>query len=76
MTYELLDTVVLVRDLPEHSLRAGDIGAVVELYDDALEVDFVTGDGRTQALLTLRVEEVRPIAEREILAVRPLAASA
>jgi len=32
MKLALLDTVVLKRDLPEHGLRAGDLGAVVELY--------------------------------------------
>jgi hypothetical protein len=33
MTYRVLDTVVLARDLQEHSLRAGDLGAVVEVYE-------------------------------------------
>jgi hypothetical protein len=43
MKYKLLDTVVLDRDLPEHGLRSGDLGAVVEVYEpDGLEVGFVT----------------------------------
>jgi hypothetical protein len=29
--FNLLDTVVLDRDLPEHGLRRGDLGAVVDL---------------------------------------------
>jgi Domain of unknown function (DUF4926) len=33
MKYKLLDTVVLARDLPQHGLRAGDLGAVVEVYE-------------------------------------------
>jgi len=33
MKYAPLDTVVLVRDLPDHGLCAGDLGAVVEVYD-------------------------------------------
>jgi len=33
-----LDTVVLLRDVPEAGLRAGDLGAVVLVYDaEALE---------------------------------------
>ena len=32
MKFALLDTVVLNRDVPEHGLRAGDLGAVAELY--------------------------------------------
>lgn len=30
MSFALLNTVVLERDLPEHGLRRGDLGAVVE----------------------------------------------
>ena len=30
MTYQILDTIVLDRDLPDHGLRKGDLGAVVE----------------------------------------------
>nr|NIV35163.1 DUF4926 domain-containing protein [Anaerolineae bacterium] len=33
MGIELLEAVVLKRDLPEYGLRAGDLGAVVELYE-------------------------------------------
>jgi hypothetical protein len=47
MSHKPLSTVVLVRDLPEHHLRAGDIGAIVGRYDnEAAEVEFVTGSGR------------------------------
>ena len=54
MEHTRLDTVVLVRDVPEHGLCAGDLGAVVEVYPpDGLEVEFVTASGRTKALVTL-----------------------
>jgi len=36
MKFALLDTVVLNRDLPEEGLRAGDLGAAVELYASGL----------------------------------------
>lgn len=73
MRYELLDTVVLNRDVPEHGLRRGDLGAVVEVYaPDGLEVEFVTGSGRTQAFLTLSVNDVRPVEDRDLIAVRSL----
>jgi hypothetical protein len=66
-----LDTVVLIRDLPEHGLRAGDLGAIVQLYDtDNFEVEFVTASGRTQALVTLPVTDVRPVRDDDLLAVR------
>jgi hypothetical protein len=73
MRYQVLDTVVLAIDLPEHGLRAGDIGAVVEQYDDeGVEVEFVTGAGTTQALLGLPLDHVRPITATDIPAVRTL----
>ncbi len=70
-----LDTVVLERDLPEHGLRTGDVGAVVHRYADGLafEVEFVTGGGESVAVATLSSEELRHISAREILHVRGLA---
>ena len=66
-----LDTVVLLRDLPEAGLRSGDLGAIVQVYGgEALEVEFVTASGRTQALLTLPVSDVRPVRDDDLLAVR------
>ena len=77
MSYSSLDTVVLTRDLPEHDLRAGDLGAVVEVYaSDGLEVEFVTASGRTKALVTLNSRDVRPIADSDLIAVRSLERSA
>jgi len=76
MTISLLDTVVLRRDIPEHGLRHGDIGAVVEVYEpDGVEVEFMTGSGRTQALVTLKDSEVRLLADSEILTARSVAAA-
>ena len=74
MKYKLLDTVVLDRDLPQHGLRVGDLGAVVEVYEpDGLEVEFVTASGKTQALVTLNVNDVRPVQENDLVAVRSVA---
>jgi hypothetical protein len=73
MQHKLLDTVVLDRDIPAHGLCKGDLGAVVELYKpDSLEVEFVMPNGQTRALLTLHAEDVRPLHDTDILAVRPL----
>ncbi len=69
-----LDTVVLSRDIEEHSLKRDDIGAVVHCYSDnlAFEVEFVTGEGETVVLLTLTREDIRPMGHKEILHVRQL----
>jgi hypothetical protein len=68
------DTVVLTRDIPEQSLLAGDVGAVVSVYERgrAFEVEFVAGDGRTIAVLTLKPGDVRAVNEAEILHVRAI----
>ena len=71
MTYHALDTVVLVRDLPEQGLRRGDLGAVVEVYEgEGLEVEFMTATGGTAAVLPLSIHDVRRAAADELIAVR------
>ena len=74
MTYRALDTIVLDRNLDDHGLRKGDLGAVVEVYEpDGLEVEFVTASGRTAAVLTLTVQDVCPVADDDLVSVRPRA---
>lgn len=72
-----LDTVVLTRDLPEHDLRVGDVGAVVHCYPDrsVYEVEFATAGGNTVAVLTLHTDEIRPMVKGEILHVRAMDAA-
>ena len=71
MKFDKLETVVLVRDLPEHGLKEGDLGAVMQVYKpDGLEVEFVTAAGKTKALLTLNVVDVRKVQDTDLIAVR------
>ena len=72
-----LDTVVLSRDLPEHGLKEGDIGAVVHSYKEgkAFEVEFIAGHGGTLAVVTLESRDVRLMKDKEILHVRRLEAA-
>jgi hypothetical protein len=74
MSFQELDTVVLDRDLPEQDLRAGDLGAIVQVYPPGgYEVEFVTASGRTQALVTLSAADLRPVRDGDLVAVRTLA---
>jgi hypothetical protein len=70
-----LDTVVLTYDISEYGLKRGDIGAVVHCYKDGFtfEVEFVTADGKTIAVLMLNQTDIRPISGREVLHTRELA---
>ena len=71
--FDLLDTVALTHDVPSAGLRRGDLGAVVDvLAPDAFEVEFVAASGRTQALLTLGIGDVRHVGDRDLIAVRSL----
>lgn len=66
-----LETVVLCREVAEAGLRAGDLGTIVHVYGtEAVEVEFVTAAGQTQALLTLDQSDVRAVRDDDLLAVR------
>lgn len=66
-----LDTIVLTHDIKEHQLEQGDVGAVVQCYpEDSFEVEFVTGEGNTAAVLTLTGNGIRPLGKGEILHAR------
>lgn len=45
---KLLDVVALTEDLPEEKLYEGQVGTIVEVYNngEAFEVEFVDGTGR------------------------------
>ena len=76
MSFHEFDTVVMKADMPSRGLKRGDIGAVVQVYSaDAVEVEFVTVAGHTQALVTLATSSIRPVGPKDILAVRELDAT-
>ena len=56
----LFDVVALTHDLPEHNLRRGQVGTVVEILsnDDAYEVEFSDRDGRTYQSLGFRAPQL------------------
>ena len=73
-----LDNVVLTHDIGEHGLERGNVGVAVHCYPDetAFEVEFVTRDGHTAAVLKLTNEDIRPMNQKEkILHVRKFASS-
>jgi len=72
-----LDTLVLTTDLPAHGLKRGDVGTVALLHKSGgYEVEFMTLDGETVAVVSLTGEQVRPIGRREIAHARSLPSSA
>ena len=71
-----LDLVVLTTAIPEERLEAGDVGTVVHAYQDgqAFEVEFMTLDGTTAAVVTVESSQVRPVSHRDITHAREMAA--
>ena len=71
------DRIVLLKDLPEDGLQAGDVGAVVHIHrqGEAFEVEFMTLDGGTVAVITLLSSQIRAVSKRDITHVRELAVS-
>jgi len=68
------DRVVLTTPFLGEGLEAGDVGTVVHVYLDgnAYEVEFVTLDGHTAAVVTLESSQVRPVSRHDITHTRQL----
>ena len=68
------DCVVLTADLPDEKLKLGDVGAVVHIHKAgaAYEVEFMTLDGHTVAVVTVASNQLRPVSHRDISHVREL----
>lgn len=52
---ELLDAVALTDDIPEYKLSRGQVGTVVDVFNDgeAFEVEFADLNGRTYEMLAV-----------------------
>ncbi|MBD2606654.1 DUF4926 domain-containing protein [Scytonema hofmannii FACHB-248] len=63
-----LDRVILTTNIPEYGLEKGDMGTVVLVHQSGkgYEVEFITLDGETVAIVSLFAAQVRPISSREI----------
>ena len=77
---EELSSIVLLVDIPEHHLRAGDVGAVVDVHTRGLpgagySVEFLTMSGATVAVLELEAAQIRPTRATDIIHVRELASA-
>lgn len=68
------DCIVLLENLVEDGLVAGDVGTVVHVHRDgeAFEVEFATYSGHTVAVATVLASQVRAVASGDLHHVRPL----
>ena len=69
------DIVVLTQDLPAEGLTAGDAGTIIHVHPHSAgyEVEFMTLDGRTIAVVTVMAGQLRSVTRRDVVHVRELA---
>ena len=60
--------VALTDEVADTGLKAGDVGTIVHVHrdDEAFEVEFLTLDGHTAALVTVSSSQVRPMTGADI----------
>lgn len=76
-TINLLDVVALTVDLPKYKLWRGEIGAVVEVHPKGgYEVEFVSQDGYTYALITAKKEQLIALRQKPLHTSRELVSAA
>lgn len=67
------DRVALTEDIPEHGLKRGDIATVVMVHSlPGYELEFITLEGDTLAVISAYPHQVRPLGKREIAQARNL----
>jgi len=68
------ERVVLQTSIPSEGLEPGDVGAVVHVYADGLayEVEFMSLDGHTAAIVTVEADQVRAVSRRDIAHARTI----
>jgi len=80
MPFDLYGDVILTRDVPEHGVRAGDVGAVLERHvvpgvsEEGYSVEFFDMTGNTVAVVTLSASAFRLPTPADRPAVRALSA--
>ncbi len=81
MAFELYSEVILTADLPEDSLKAGDVGTVVERHavpgtEEGYSVEFFDMTGNTVAVVTVRGSVLRAPTQTDRPAARTMTAGA
>lgn len=68
------ERIILSTPIPDEGLETGDVGTVVHVYKDGLayEVEFMTLDGNTAAVVTVEASQVRPVGRNEMAHARTL----
>ncbi len=63
---KILDLVAVIEDLPEHNLRRGEVGTIVDEWKDGtFEVEFSDDTGEAYSFVALRADQLIPLYYRK-----------
>ncbi len=80
MAFELFTRVALREDFPQHRLRNGDVGTIVDRHEglagqeDGYSLEVFNAIGETIAVMVVRESQIEPLVSDEVLHVRQLEA--
>ena len=81
MSFPLFSRVILIQDIAEENLIAGDMCTVVEFhpatehYPEGYEVEFFAGNGETITVVSIPATALRAATRQDVLHVRQLSAA-
>lgn len=72
--FKELDRIVLTIDISDDGLKAGDVGTIVHVYPhrEAFEVEFLTLDGDTAAIVNILPSQARATTNKDITHARTM----
>jgi hypothetical protein len=68
------ERVVLTTDLPQHHLKAGDMGVVVMIHGDheGYELEIFSADRHTLDVVTVEADQVRSVNRHDVMHARAM----
>lgn len=81
MTFELYKDIALVRDIPEHQLKAGDVATLVDLVphpdngEEGCVLEVFNAIGESITVVVVPISAIKALQANEILSIRPLASA-
>lgn len=63
---KVLDVVAVTEDVPEHGLRRGEVGTIIDRWKDGMyEVEFSDDAGEAYAFAALSADQLLPLYHRK-----------
>jgi hypothetical protein len=81
MSLELYQRVVLKKDLPQHQLKKGDIGTLIDTIphpsggENGYILEIFNAKGESISVITIPQSEVEPMPDNAVLSIRSLVTS-